>query len=104
MPLQQLFKGKRFTDVITLSVVYSQFAQLIHNGTIFNKLGYGIDLQQIGHPLNTTHHLQIHFAGFDITDKLAIDFQDVDWQLLEIAKRADPRAKIIQCQLAAQFV
>ena len=96
--------GRGPGDVIALRKFDSQGGELLEHGFGLDAFGDHFDAHRVTHFADRLHHAFVHLVMRNIVDELAVDLQVVDGQVLEIGKRRQATAEIVQRELATEFL
>ena len=81
---------------VSLGIVDTQFAHLGQDFWAIDKLRHSLDSHYVRHVHKAAYRGFVKRLGIDAFDELAIDFQDVDGQRLQVAwRRADGRPPLV---------
>jgi len=56
------------------------------DGVVLDVLRDGVNTEGMADIVNGPHHCQAGAAGNDVTHQIAVDFEKIDWQVLEIGE------------------
>jgi len=90
--------------MIALGVVHPDFAQHFENGFVLDELRDRDQPHGMADGIDRLHHCPIGRVGGDIAHEGAIDLEVIDRQILEVGKRRQPAAEIIERKSAAQLL
>src|SRR4028119_1866597 len=94
----------RLSKIITLSVIYPKFIELIHNSLTFHILGNSFNSHDVSNFCNSLHHCDINRIVGNILNKIAVNFEIINRQAFQVSKGRHPAAEVVQGKLAAEFL
>src|SRR5262245_11421453 len=94
----------RLRYAVALRIVDAEPAQGLDDLGILGPLRERLLAGQVADLVDRAHHLAVDRVVQDALDEAAVDLQEVDREVLEVAERRKARAKVVERELAAQFL
>src|SRR5699024_2719644 len=91
--------GRR--NVIALRKIYTDFTQLVEHGLALDVFSHGFQAHGLANLVDGLDCFQIDRIGDYIAYERAINLDEVERQVLQIRKRTQAAAEIIQCKATA---
>src|ERR1044071_6710053 len=83
-------------DAVALRVVDAELAHAPQHGIGLDPLGHGGNAHRAAHAADRRDHRPVDRVAGDVAHEFAVDLEEVDRQVLEVAERAHPRAEVVQ--------
>ena len=99
----QLQPVRGLAHEVALHVVHLEAAQDLQGGGVLHELGDGLLAQGVGHLDHGLDHGLVHAPVLEPEHEGAVDLELVHRQVLEVGERAEPRAEVVERELAAHL-
>src|ERR1700730_10789111 len=91
----ELLRG-RSAEVKALGVAHAEFAQNVERGFVFDRLRDRGLTETVGHLDDCANGEAVDRARGQVAHELAVDLERVERKMLEMVKRREPRAEVIE--------
>src|SRR5688572_31877886 len=90
-------------DAVTLGVIHAQRGEHLDDLGVLGELGDGLLAGEMTDLVDRTHHLTVDGIVQDLAHEAAVDLEEVDGEVLEIAERGKAGAEIVEREAAAEL-
>src|SRR4051812_1208366 len=94
-PGADLLERARPPEVVALGVVDTQAGEQVDGLLVADDLGDRLLVEAAGEFDHRLDHQLVGGAVAGVSNELAVDLQEVEWQVLQVVERSEPRAEVV---------